>query len=65
VTNSKRVRIFERLDDSASPMTIKREFDDRLEACGWLYILKLAKEYSSTRGAKEQASSNVVKLPSR
>lgn len=42
--NTKRERILKRLDEGASPTTIHREFGDRLEACGWLYILKLKRE---------------------
>lgn len=50
--NSKRERIFKRLDEGATPETIRREFSDRCEACGWLYILKLKREREHKIDAK-------------
>lgn len=45
--STKRERVFARLDEGASPQTIHREFAERLESCGWLYILKLAQEHKT------------------
>lgn len=50
---TKRERILKRLDEGATPMVIYREFCDRVEACGWLYILKLKQEHAARKVAAD------------
>lgn len=49
--NSIREFVLRRLDEGADAMTIYREALDRFYSCGWLYVLKLKREWDQSRNA--------------
>lgn len=51
MSNSIRRFVFARLAEGSTPMAIQKDAEERFGHCGWLYVLRLKKEYERTKDA--------------